>query len=53
MWKDMLYIVNGEVVGSVWPRKGEELWKWGYTGGFVETTEEAAKKQVERQAKKK
>lgn len=52
MWIDRRYIVNDKVVGNVWFRKGERLWKWGYTGGFIETTEDAAKKQVERQARK-
>ena len=58
MWKDRLYIVNGEVVGSVWFRKGEKFWKWGYTGGsedtdgFIETTEEKARKQVEELVRK-
>lgn len=54
MWKGNCYVVNGEVVGSIWERE-DEFWKWGYTCigrlGFLETNKESAKERVEEMVK--
>lgn len=55
MWEENNYVINGEVVGSIWFRECENFWKWGYTCigrlGFLETDKESAKTMVEEMAK--